>query len=178
SSSIAAGWLPYTFGLHGPCVSYDTACSSALAASHAGLRALQLAECNVGLVMGVDTACSSALVLVRGAAMDIEGDLMIRLSKRNALSDLALAVSQVLLSSLVALALSRVHRGLGAFAAANSSYLNNEVTIGTTGPLDTTCPWPDRAQPLASAHAAAGERAQPLASVHSPWRERAHATLR
>ncbi|MDC0525473.1 enoyl-CoA hydratase-related protein [bacterium] len=53
SASIAAGRLPYTFGLHGPCVSYDTACSAALAASHAGLRALQLAECNVGLVMGV-----------------------------------------------------------------------------------------------------------------------------
>ena len=51
--SIASGRLSYTLGLHGPCVSYDTACSAALAASHAGLRALQLAECGVGLVVGV-----------------------------------------------------------------------------------------------------------------------------
>ena len=53
SASIAAGRLSYTLGLHGPCVSYDTACSAALAAGHAGLRALQLAECKVGLVAGV-----------------------------------------------------------------------------------------------------------------------------
>ena len=53
SASIAAGRLSYTLGLHGPCVSYDTACSAALAAGHAGLRALQLAECTVGLVVGV-----------------------------------------------------------------------------------------------------------------------------
>ena len=53
SASIAAGRLSYTLGLHGPCVSYDTACSAALAAGHAGLRALQLAECGVGLVVGV-----------------------------------------------------------------------------------------------------------------------------
>ena len=49
SASIAAGRLSYALGLHGPCVSYDTACSAALAAGHAGLRALQLAECSVGL---------------------------------------------------------------------------------------------------------------------------------
>ena len=45
SASIAAGRLSYTLGLHGPCVSYDTACSAALAACHAALRALQLDEC-------------------------------------------------------------------------------------------------------------------------------------
>ena len=43
--SIACGRLSYVLGLHGPCVAYDTACSAALTASHAGLRALQLAEC-------------------------------------------------------------------------------------------------------------------------------------
>jgi NADPH:quinone reductase-like Zn-dependent oxidoreductase/3-oxoacyl-(acyl-carrier-protein) synthase len=53
SPSIAAGRLSYTLGLHGPCASYDTACSAALAAGHAGLRALQLDECVVGLVVGV-----------------------------------------------------------------------------------------------------------------------------
>ena len=53
SASIAAGRLSYALGLHGPCGSYDTACSSALAASHAGLRALQRAECSSSLMMGV-----------------------------------------------------------------------------------------------------------------------------
>jgi acyl transferase domain-containing protein len=53
SASIAAGRLSYTLGLHGPCASYDTACSAALVAGHAGLRALQLGECAVGVVVGV-----------------------------------------------------------------------------------------------------------------------------
>ena len=53
TASIATGRLSYTLGLHGPCVSYDTACSAALSACHAGLRALQLAECPVGVVVGV-----------------------------------------------------------------------------------------------------------------------------
>ena len=44
-ASIASGRLSYVLGLYGPCVSYDTACSSALTASHAALRALQLSEC-------------------------------------------------------------------------------------------------------------------------------------
>jgi 3-oxoacyl-(acyl-carrier-protein) synthase/NADPH:quinone reductase-like Zn-dependent oxidoreductase len=51
--SIAAGRVSYTFGLHGPCVTQDTACSAALVSAHAGLRALQLGECAVGLVVGV-----------------------------------------------------------------------------------------------------------------------------
>merc|ERR1712185_280131 len=53
SLSIAAGRLSYTLGLHGPCASYDTACSAALAACHAGLRALQLGECADSLALGV-----------------------------------------------------------------------------------------------------------------------------
>ena len=52
SVSIASGRLSYALGLHGPCVSYDTACSAALTASHAALRALQLDECASCLVMG------------------------------------------------------------------------------------------------------------------------------
>ena len=54
SHSVAAGRMSYLFGLHGPCVSYDTACSSALTASHACLRALQLDECLTALAMGIN----------------------------------------------------------------------------------------------------------------------------
>ena len=49
--SIACGRLPYTLGLPGPCASCDTACSAALVAAHLGLRAVQLTECAVGLVL-------------------------------------------------------------------------------------------------------------------------------
>eukprot|EP00966_Prymnesium_polylepis_P020667 475639-Prymnesium_polylepis.1 len=50
--SIASGRISYSLGLHGPCVSYDTACCAALVAGHAGLRALQLSECSTALVSG------------------------------------------------------------------------------------------------------------------------------
>ena len=52
--AIASGRLSYALGLHGPCVSYETACSAALAACHGGLRAVQLEECTAGLVAGVN----------------------------------------------------------------------------------------------------------------------------
>ena len=50
--SVACGRLSYVIGLHGPSISYDTACSASLVASHAGMRAMQLDECSVGLVQG------------------------------------------------------------------------------------------------------------------------------
>mmetsp|Transcript_24221 Transcript_24221/g.76721 ORF Transcript_24221/g.76721 Transcript_24221/m.76721 type:complete len:1389 (-) Transcript_24221:1907-6073(-) len=53
SHSIASGRLSYILGLQGPCASYDTACSSTLAAGHAALRATQLGECSGGVVAGV-----------------------------------------------------------------------------------------------------------------------------
>eukprot|EP00966_Prymnesium_polylepis_P232598 5379495-Prymnesium_polylepis.1 len=43
--------------MQGPCAAYDTACSATLVACHAGLRALQLDECSVGLVSGVIMMC-------------------------------------------------------------------------------------------------------------------------
>ena len=54
SCSVTCGRVSFALGLHGPCASYDTACSAALAACHAGLRALQLNECSTGLVAGVN----------------------------------------------------------------------------------------------------------------------------
>ena len=53
TASVAAGRLSYVLGLHGPCVAHDTACSSALVAAHAGLRALQRSECTAAIVAGV-----------------------------------------------------------------------------------------------------------------------------
>ena len=61
--SIASGRLSYELGLHGPCVSYDTSCSAALAACHGGLHALQLGECTQSFVAAVH------LMLLPGTAM-------------------------------------------------------------------------------------------------------------
>ena len=52
--AIASGRLSYVLGLNGPCASYDTACSAALVAEHGGLRALQLDECAIGLVLSAN----------------------------------------------------------------------------------------------------------------------------
>ena len=50
SCSAAAGRISFVFGVHGPCVSYDTACCSTLVACHAGTRALQHCECESALL--------------------------------------------------------------------------------------------------------------------------------
>ena len=52
--SIASGRISYIFGLHGPCTSIETACSSALAAGHIAARALSNQECDEHLVAGVN----------------------------------------------------------------------------------------------------------------------------
>ena len=44
-----AGWLSYALGLQGPCVLYDTACSSVLSTCHGALRAVQHDECGKAL---------------------------------------------------------------------------------------------------------------------------------
>jgi 3-oxoacyl-(acyl-carrier-protein) synthase/acyl carrier protein len=54
ASSVASGRLAYVLGLHGQCTAYDTACSAALVACHAGLRAMQLGEGSLCVVAGVN----------------------------------------------------------------------------------------------------------------------------
>ena len=54
SNSIAAGRIAFVLGLHGPCVTMDTACSSASVATHGSVRALQLQECEPSLTLGAN----------------------------------------------------------------------------------------------------------------------------
>eukprot|EP00964_Phaeocystis_antarctica_P007649 scaffold4136_cov60-Phaeocystis_antarctica.AAC.1 len=63
SHSVAAGRLSYVLGLQGPCVSFDTACSSALVAGHAAWRAVQLHECERALLMSVNLMLTPAVGL-------------------------------------------------------------------------------------------------------------------
>ena len=54
SLSIASGRVSFALGLHGPCVSFETACSASLVACHSAVRALQHNECDVHLAAGVN----------------------------------------------------------------------------------------------------------------------------
>ena len=52
--SVASGRLSYVLGVHGPSVTYDTACSAAAVATHAALRAQQFEECSTSLATTVN----------------------------------------------------------------------------------------------------------------------------
>lgn len=52
--SIIANRISYTFGLTGPSMVIDTACSSSMTALHVGLRALEAGDCDCIIVGGVN----------------------------------------------------------------------------------------------------------------------------
>ena len=63
ATAVASGRLSFVWGFHGPCVSYNTACSAGLVAAHAASCALALQETAAALVAAVN------LMLVPNASM-------------------------------------------------------------------------------------------------------------
>jgi acyl transferase domain-containing protein/NAD(P)-dependent dehydrogenase (short-subunit alcohol dehydrogenase family) len=75
SASGVSGRLSYFFGLQGPCMSIDTACSSSMVAIHQGCASLRSGECDLSLCGGVNflTAVEAQISLSKAGMVAKDG---------------------------------------------------------------------------------------------------------
>ena len=75
SLSIASGRLSYALGLHGPCASFETACSASLVAVHSAARALQHGECRAHVAAGVNLMLlqANSIAMAIGGMTSLKG---------------------------------------------------------------------------------------------------------
>jgi amino acid adenylation domain-containing protein len=66
SAHLAAGWVAWALGLHGPNLTVDAACASSLAALDSAVRTLRSGDVDVALAGGVDTWTTSEAHLLFG----------------------------------------------------------------------------------------------------------------